>query len=112
MAPTRDELMAIAERALAGIRGEQAQATAWWERQVSAGAGRAVTSEALTVEIAVLRGGRVGTATTTEPDGVERAAELAVRLAATGPDAPGELPEPAPGRDHEGYDAGVERLEP
>ena len=87
MAATRDELMAIAERALAGVRGEQAQATAWWERQLSAGAGRAVTSEALTIELAVLRGGRVGTATTTSPEGLERAAELAVKLAATGPEA-------------------------
>ena len=97
MAATRDELMEIAERALAGVRGEQAQATAWWERQLSAGAGRAVTSEALSVEVAVLRDGRVGTATTTSPDGLERAAELAARLAATGPEALGELPDPAPG---------------
>lgn len=112
MTATRDELMAIAERALAGVRGEQAQATAWWERQLSAGAGRAVTSEALSVEIAVLRDGRVGTATTTALDGLERAAELAARLASTGPVAAGELPDPAPGREHDGYDVGVERLEP
>ena len=112
MAVTRDELMAIAERALAELRGEQAQATVWWERQLSAGAGRAVSSEALSVEVAVLRGGRVGAATTTVIDDVERAAELAVRLAATGPEATGELPEPAAAREHDGYDASVERLEP
>jgi predicted Zn-dependent protease len=71
-----------------------------------------VTSEALTIEVAVLRGGRVGTATTTVVDDAGSAAELAVRLAATGPETPGELPEPAAGRDHDGYDASVERLAP
>ncbi len=111
MAATRDELMAIAERALDGVRGDQAQATAWWERQLSAGAGRAVTSEALSVEIAVVRDGRVGTAVTTSVDGLERAAAIAARLAATGPPA-AELPDPAPGRDHDGYDASMERLDP
>jgi predicted Zn-dependent protease len=112
MAPTRDQLLELAERALTGVRGEQAQATAWWERQLSAGAGRAVTSEALSVEIAVVRDGRVGTAVTTAVDDLPRAAELAARLAATGPQAASELPDPAPGRGHDGYDASVERLEP
>ena len=74
MAPTRDQLLELAERALTGVRDEQAQATAWWERQLSAGAGRAVTSEALSVEIAVVRDGRVGTAVTTAVDDLPRAA--------------------------------------
>ena len=39
MAPSRYELLEIAERALNGVR-DDAQATAWWERQLSAGAGQ------------------------------------------------------------------------
>jgi predicted Zn-dependent protease len=112
MAPARDQLLELAERALTGAAGDEAQATAWWERQLSAGAGRVVTSQALSVEIAVVRDGRVGTAVTTELDGLGRAAELAARLAATGPQAAAALPDPAPGRPHDGYDASVERLEP
>src|SRR5918995_5854053 len=112
MAPTRDQLLELAERALTGAGGDEAQATAWWERQLSAGAGRAVTSQAVSVEIAILRDGRVGTAVTTEIDSLAGAAELAARLAATGPQAVAALPDPARGRPHDGYDASVERLEP
>ncbi|HEX2413443.1 MAG TPA: metallopeptidase TldD-related protein [Solirubrobacteraceae bacterium] len=103
MAPSRDEIIALAERALRRAGGE-AQATAWWERQLSAGAGGAVTTEAVTVEIAVVRDGRVGTVVTTDvdDDGLARAAAGAALLAATGPEASG-LPEPAPGRPHDGY---------
>lgn len=102
---SRDELLALAERAVGHARGE-AQATAWWERQLSAGAGGAVTTEAVSVEVAALRDGRVGTAVTTDVDdaGLARAAAGAVRLAATGPEALNALPEPAPGRPHDGYD--------
>src|ERR687891_1774054 len=103
MAPPRDQLLELAAQALTGA-GDEAQATAWWERQLSAGAGRAVTTEALSVEIAVIRDGRVGTAVTTDIDGLGRAAELAARLAATGPPAAGALPDAAPGRPHDGYD--------
>ena len=110
MAPSRYELLDIAERALNGVRGD-AQATAWWERQLSAGAGSAVTSEALSVEVAVLRDGRVGTAVTTAADR-DGLAAAAARLAATGPQAAGDLPGPATGPPHDGYDASVERLEP
>ena len=101
----RDELLALAERAVAHAGGE-AQATAWWERQLSAGGGGAVTTEAVSVEVAVLRGGRVGTAVTTDVDdaGLARAAAGALRLAANGPEALSPLPEPAPGRAHEGFD--------
>ena len=35
-----------------------------------------------------------------------------MKLAATGPEALAELPDPAPGREHDGYDASVERLDP
>jgi predicted Zn-dependent protease len=112
MAATRDELLEIAERALAGVR--DAQATVWWERQLSSSAGSVVISEAVSAQIAVVRGGRVGTAVTTvvDGDGPARAAAAAERLAAHGPEAARELPEPAPGRPHDGYDAAVERLEP
>jgi PmbA protein len=109
----RDELLALAERAVAHAGGE-AQATAWWERQLSAGAGGTVTTEAVSVEVAVVRGGRVGTAVTTDvdDDGLARAATGAVRLAATGPEALNPLPEPAPGRAHEGYDPQVVAADP
>jgi predicted Zn-dependent protease len=111
MPPSRDELIALAERALPG--GE-AQATAWWERQLSAGPGGAVTTEALSVEVAVVVDGRVGTVVTSEVDGdgLERAAAGAARLAAAGPEAPEPLPQPAPGRLHEGYDPAILSLDP
>jgi predicted Zn-dependent protease len=111
--PTRDELFALAERALEHAAGE-AQATAWWERQLSAGPGGAVTSEAVTVEVAVLRGGRVGIASTTDLDdgGLARAAAGAARLAPAGPEVTRGLPKPASGRDHEGYDARALALDP
>ena len=101
-----DEILALAERTLRLAEGE-AQVTAWWERQLSAGAGGAVSSEAVSVEVAVVRDGRVGTAVTTDVDdpGLARAAAGAARLAARGPGgAP--LPEPgAPGRPHNGCPA-------
>ncbi|HEY6692907.1 MAG TPA: metallopeptidase TldD-related protein [Solirubrobacteraceae bacterium] len=109
----RDEIVALAERALGHAEGE-AQATAWWERQLSAGAGRAVTTEAVSVELVVLAGGRVGTAVTTDVDdsGLARAAATAARLAASGPAARGDLPEPAAGREHDGFDPAVVSIEP
>jgi predicted Zn-dependent protease len=105
---SRDELMSLAERALARADG-QAQATAWWERQVSAAQGRAVTTEAVSVEVVVIAEGRVGTAVTTEvdDDGLARAAAAAARLAASGPPAREDLPEPAEGRPHDGYDPAI-----
>jgi predicted Zn-dependent protease len=113
MAPSRDDLLALAERALS-LAGDDAQATAWWERQHSSGPPGAVTSEAISVEVAVLRDGRVGLATTTDvdEDGLARAAAGAARLAPRGPEASGELPEGSPGRPHEGYDAAVVGLDP
>jgi predicted Zn-dependent protease len=112
MAPRSDQLLELAERALSGVQGD-AQATAWWERQLTAAAGRSVVSQALSVEIAVVRDGRIGTAVTTEvEDGLAVAAEAAVRAAASGPAVVGELPEPGPGHAHDGYDAAIEGLEP
>src|SRR3954447_10198574 len=93
MPPSRDELIALAERALAQTAGE-AQATAWWERQLSAAHGRAVTTEAVSVEIVVLAVGRVGTAGTTHVghDGLARAAADAERLGGPRPQGRGDLP--------------------
>jgi predicted Zn-dependent protease len=110
---TRDELLQLAERAIATLDGD-AQATAWWERQHSAGPGGAVTTEALSVEIAVVRDGRVGAVTTTDTDGdgLDRAAAGAARLAASGPEGAAPLPEPAGGRAHDGYDPAVLGLDP
>jgi predicted Zn-dependent protease len=100
-----DEILALAERTLRLVEGE-AQVTAWWERQLSAGAGGAVTTEAVSVEVAVVRDGRVGTAVTTDlaDAGLARAAAGAARLASGGPTA-ARLPEPgSPGRPHDGYE--------
>jgi PmbA protein len=111
---TRDDLIALAERALAHVSVPAAQATAWWERQLSAGPGGTVTTEAVSVEVAALKDGRLGTATTTDTgdDGLRRAAEGAVRLAGSGPETTGPLPQPAPGRQHDGYDDSVHELDP
>ena len=113
MAPSRADLLALAERAL-DLAGGDAQATAWWERQHSSGPAGAVTSEAVSVEVAVVRDGRVGLATTTDvdEDGLARAAAGAARLAPRGPEAAGELPEASPGRPHDGCDAAVAALDP
>jgi predicted Zn-dependent protease len=108
--PGRDELLALAERALAAA-GESAQVTAWWERQHTAMPGGAVTTDGVSVEVAVVRDGRVGTVVTTDVDALPRAAAGAARLAASGPEC-GDLPEPAPGREHEGYDPAVVALDP
>ena len=113
MSPTRDDLLALAERALTGVSGE-GQVTAWWERQLTATPGGVVTTDGMSVEVAVVRDGRVGTAVTTETgdDALALAAEGAGRLAAHGPAATGALPDPAPGPTHDGYDLAIERLDP
>jgi predicted Zn-dependent protease len=112
--PTRDELSALAERALGHVPVPAAQATAWWERQLSAGPGGAVTTEATSVEVVALSDGRVGTATTTDVDdeGLRRAAAGAARLAASGQDSGGPLPSPAAGRPHDGFDDEILALDP
>jgi predicted Zn-dependent protease len=111
--PGEEDLLALAERALARVSGE-GQVTAWWERQLTAMPGSCVTTDGLSVEVAVLRDGRVGTAVTTETgeDALARAADGAARLAAHGPAAAGDLPEPSPGRAHDGYDPAIAQLDP
>jgi predicted Zn-dependent protease len=107
------DITALAERALDLCDG-LAQVTAWWERALTATAGGAVTTEAVTVEFSVLRDGRVGTAVTTltGDDDLARAAESAARRASGGPEAVEALPEPAAGRVHDGFDASTLTLEP
>jgi PmbA protein len=114
MSATSDDLLALAARALELAGEGEAQATAWWERQHSSGPAGAVTSEAVSVEVAVVRDGRVGLATTTDVDeeGLARVATGAGRMAARGQEATGSLPEPVPGRPHDGYDPAVAGLDP
>src|SRR5215211_5753040 len=96
--PGQDRLLSLA--------GGEAQATAWWERQLTATPGGIVTTDGFSVEVAVIAGGRVGTAVTTETDddALARAAAGAARMAASGPEALSRLPEPVPGRPHDAYD--------
>jgi predicted Zn-dependent protease len=103
----------LAERALRLCDGD-AQVTACWERQLSATAGGAITTEGVSVEVAVVRDGRVGTVvtTSTDDDDLARAARGAARLAASGPEVVDPLPEPTPGRAHDGFDPAVSALDP
>ena len=111
--PGQDDLLALAERALAHVSGE-AQVTAWWERQLTAMPGGVVTTDGASVEVAVIAGGRLGTAVTTETDDAARAraATGAARLAASGPEVVDDLPEPSPGRPHDGYDGAIAESDP
>ncbi|HEX5617760.1 MAG TPA: metallopeptidase TldD-related protein [Solirubrobacteraceae bacterium] len=113
MPSSQDDLLALAERALARVSGE-GQVTAWWERQLTAMPGSCVTTDGVSVEVAVLRDGRVGTAVTTDTrkDALVRAADGAARVAAHGPAAVGELPAPAEGRAHDGYDPAIAEVDP
>jgi predicted Zn-dependent protease len=113
MPPGQDHLLTLAERALSHVRGE-GQATAWWERQLTATPGGTVTTDGFSIELAVIAGGRVGTAVTTETDdgALARAASGAAAVAASGPEAIGELPLPAPGRPHDAYDPAIATFDP
>jgi predicted Zn-dependent protease len=104
--PTQDELLSLAERALAFAGGET-QATARWRREVD-DAVRVGT----VVEIAVVVDGRAGLATTADldADGLRRAARRAAETAQPVPGA--RLGDPAPGRAHDGYDPATLALEP
>jgi hypothetical protein len=95
------ELFAVADRALAFADGDEAQATACWER-TPAGA------EALTVEVVVLRDGRAGFCRTDSDreDAIREAVRAAGEAAATGLERP-PLPDPAPGRPHDGWDPAI-----
>ena len=111
--PDQDHLLSLAQRALSHAPGE-AQATAWWERQLTATPGGVVTTDGFSVEVAVIAGGRVGTAVTTETDddALARAAEGAARMAASGPEVLSSLLEPVAGRPHDAYDPAIVSLDP
>lgn len=115
MAPSRNDLTALAQRALERLAGE-GQATAWWERRLAVGEHGISDVVQQTVELVVLREGRVGAASTTDLSdaGLDRAAAAA--------DAHAELdrepvdarclPEPGDATPHDGWDPAVLELDP
>jgi predicted Zn-dependent protease len=120
---TRDELSAIAERALAHTRGA-AQVTVNHERSLLSRYARSRPTQAtaideLSVEITAWKDGVIATAETNSAgddslrDLAHRAAAAAEAGARSGPgDHPG-LPEPGePARDHDGFDPETARLDP
>ena len=100
--PSQADLEALAERALAHVAGE-GQATAWWERGADNSGGGLRCWDAVRVEVAALGGGVVQTDAVSD-DGLRAAATAAARLAPGPRRAPRALPDPAPGRTHDGYD--------
>src|SRR4051812_1681083 len=95
--PTQADLEALAERALAHLDGD-GRVTAWWEHRTGRGRGMLRLTALVRVEIAA--GTDVVRTTDTGDAGLTAAAAAARRLAR----AAVELPEPAPGRAHDGYD--------
>jgi predicted Zn-dependent protease len=106
--PSQADLEALAERALARLDGE-GQATAWWERGAENAGGALTCSDSVRVELASLGAGVVVTGDVSD-DGLRAAAAAAARL--PGPQWPPALPEPAPGRTHDGYDPAAAGLSP
>jgi len=111
--PTEADLRALAERALEHA-GPEAQVTAWWERRAWAERGAAGAREWTSVEVLVLRDGAAGRAVTEaiDPDGLEWAARAAARIAETRGEPHAGLPEPAPGRPHDGWDPDILDADP
>src|SRR4051794_23707105 len=95
--PSQADLEALAERALGHLEGD-GRATAWWEHRAGRGRGMLRLTDLVTVELAA--GSGLVRTTETDDAGLAAAAAAARRLAR---DA-AELPEPAPGRAHDGYD--------
>ena len=111
-APSESDVLALAERALAQ-GGPRAQATAVWERRLRT-APQPHCDDALTVEIVCVDRG-VGRVSTDAVDdaGLRAAGEAARELAAQGAEpAAADLPEPVPGRRHDGWDPAVLTLDP
>jgi predicted Zn-dependent protease len=108
--PSQDELLALAERALGHCDGE-AQASARWVRELSAGYPGAEVAQGVVVELAIVRDGHVGLLATADldDDGLRRAARGAADLAeaALGGLPGARLGDPTPGRTHTGYDPAV-----
>ena len=107
---TDAQLSDLAARALAAA-GDDAQARVLHERRVRPGELR----DLLSVELAMVRDGRVGIAQTTDASEAGVAAAADGAASACGSDRRGGFPgwpAPAPGRSHDGWDPAVARLEP
>jgi predicted Zn-dependent protease len=114
----------VAERAREAAGGEHALATVTRERSLALRFARSRPTQAtsvddLTVEVAAVRDGNVGRATTNdvEPDALRRCADAAVRAAETaagqaGPGAYPGFPEPGALRAHHGHDPETALLDP
>jgi predicted Zn-dependent protease len=121
MAPSQPDLAALADEALAALDGE-GQATVWWERRLAVSEQGISDIAQRTAELVVVRDGRVGAASTTDlgADGLRRAASAAAAHAeldreptASAPSRRAQrLPDPAPGRPHDGWDPAVLALDP
>src|SRR4051794_17983885 len=99
--PSQADLEALAERALGHLDAD-GQATAWWERgAVDTGGLRCW--DTVEVELAALDGGVVQTDATSD-EGLRAAAAAAACLTPGSQRQPRALPDPAPGRAHDGYD--------
>ncbi len=99
MIPADEQLLAVAEHAVALTRGE-AQATAWWER-------RAGHEDTAGIEVVLVRG---GTATTGRADGFDEAAARHAVERLDGPEPATGLPGPSGiARTHQGFDPAVLR---
>ena len=110
---TETEVLALADRALAHA-GPRAQVTAIWERRATT-AGRPRVEDHVSVEFVCLDGSGVGRASTSDLDeaGLIHAAGAARELAAQGAERAGaDLPQPAPGRAHQGWDPAVLSVDP
>jgi predicted Zn-dependent protease len=115
MAPGRQDLTTLAERALGHLQDE-GQATVWWERRLAVGEHGISDVVQQTAELVVLRDGRVGTASTTDltATGLRRLAAAAAAHAELDrePVDARRLPDPAAGELHHGWDDGVLDVDP
>lgn len=110
---SESEVLALADRALAHA-GARAQVTAIWERRATNVGGPRVEDH-VSVEFVCLDDAGIGRATSSDSDdaGLRRAAGAARELAAQGAEpATADLPEPAPGRAHQGWDPAVLSVDP
>src|SRR4051794_14173891 len=107
MPPTQAEVEALAERALTFIEAE-GQATAWWEFAARPRGPVMAVTERTQVAFAILDGPSAGEFVTdrTDDEGLRAAAAAARVLAGreTPVQRPARLPDPEPGRTHDGYD--------
>jgi PmbA/TldA metallopeptidase C-terminal domain len=106
--PSQADLEALAERALPHLAGD-GQATAWWERGAENTGGALVYSDRVRVEVAALGAG-IAVTDDLSDDGLRAAARAAAGL--PGPRWPPEMPDPAPGRAHDGYDPAAAGMGP